>query len=52
MDNIKVVVSPVIKQDGRQKIFISFMIDRYIRTQEHLYQPFQFLILQCRRRTG
>ena len=25
MDNIKVVVSPVIKQDGRQKIFISFI---------------------------
>lgn len=25
MKNIKVIVSPVIKQDGRQKIFINFM---------------------------
>ena len=27
MDNIRVRVSPVIKQDGRQKIFISFIDD-------------------------
>lgn len=25
MDNIKVIVSPVIKQDGRQKIFVNFI---------------------------
>ena len=24
-DNIRIVVSPVVKQDGRQKIFINFM---------------------------
>ena len=26
-DNIRIVVSPVVKQDGRQKIFINFMIE-------------------------
>ena len=34
MENIKIVVSPVIKQDGRQKIFISFIDDNDRREAE------------------
>ena len=34
MENIKIVVSPVIKQDGRQKIFISFIDDSDKREAE------------------
>jgi len=34
MEKIKIVVSPVIKQDGRQKIFISFIDDSDKREAE------------------
>lgn len=33
-DNIRIVVSPVVKQDGRQKIFINFMDYNYKREAE------------------
>ena len=34
MENINIIVSPVIKQDGRQKIFISFIDDADKREAE------------------
>ena len=34
MENINIIVSPVIKQDGRQKIFISFIDDSDKREAE------------------
>ena len=38
MENIHIVVSPVIKQDGRQKIFISF-IDDYDKREAEAVIP-------------
>ena len=43
MDNIKVVVSPVIKQDGRQKIFISFIDEEDKREAEAIIPGLVFI---------
>jgi hypothetical protein len=43
MDNIKVVVSPVIKQDGRQKIFISFIDEEDKREAEAIIPGLTFI---------
>ena len=43
MDNIKVVVSPVIKQDGRQKIFISFIDEEDKREAEAIIPSLVFI---------
>jgi len=43
MDNIKVVVSPVIKQDGRQKIFISFIDEEDKREAEAIIPGLAFI---------
>ena len=43
MDNIKVVVSPVIKQDGRQKIFISFIDEADKREAEAIIPGLVFI---------
>jgi len=43
MDNIKVVVSPVIKQDGRQKIFISFIDEEDEREAEAIIPGLVFI---------
>lgn len=43
MYNIKVVVSPVIKQDGRQKIFISFIDEEDKREAEAIIPGLVFI---------
>ena len=43
MDNIKVAVSPVIKQDGREKIFISFIDYEDKREAEAIIPGFVFI---------
>lgn len=43
MDNIKVVVSPVINQDGRQKIFISFIDEEDKREAEAIIPGLVFI---------
>lgn len=43
MDNIKVVVSPVIKQDRRQKIFISFIDEEDKREAEAIIPGLVFI---------
>ena len=43
MDNIKVVVSTVIKQDGRQKIFISFIDEEDKREAEAIIPGLVFI---------
>ena len=43
MDNIKVVVSPVIKQDGRQKIFVSFIDEEDKREAEAIIPGLVFI---------
>ena len=43
MENIKIVVSPVIKQDGRQKIFISFIDEEDKREAEAIIPGLVFI---------
>ena len=43
MENIKVSVSPVIRQDGRQKIFISFIDEEDEREAEAIIPGLVFI---------
>lgn len=43
MDDIKVIISPVIKQDGRQKIFVSFIDEADRREAEAIIPGLVFI---------